>query len=153
MLTLAQYRLRNGRARRAGPLRNGTRRLENEEHAQSGLPAHLLRRASSGRSKERFVLRKLIGLEFRVIFRVIFFCRMLHFTAFGKHKVPYYAVKWGEKRLILCEKPAKWRAFYVLEQVTGLEPVISAWKANVFPLHYTCAYAIVIIAGEQNLHS
>ena len=25
-----------------------------------------------------------------------------------------------------------------LEQVTGLEPVISAWKANVLPLHYTC---------------
>ena len=28
--------------------------------------------------------------------------------------------------------------FISLEQVTGLEPVISAWKANVFPLHYTC---------------
>ena len=25
-----------------------------------------------------------------------------------------------------------------MEQVTGLEPVISAWKANVLPLHYTC---------------
>ena len=25
-----------------------------------------------------------------------------------------------------------------VEQVTGLEPVISAWKANVLPLHYTC---------------
>ena len=28
--------------------------------------------------------------------------------------------------------------FISLEQVTGLEPVISAWKANVLPLHYTC---------------
>ena len=28
-----------------------------------------------------------------------------------------------------------------MEQVTGLEPVISAWKANVLPLHYTCIRA------------
>ena len=77
-----------------------------------------------------------------MIFRVIFFCRMLHFTAFWKHKVPNNAVKWGEKCLILRKKPAKWRDFVVLEQVTGLEPVISAWKANVLPLHYTCLYAL-----------
>ncbi len=63
---------------------------------------------------------------------------MLHFTAFGKYKVPNKAVKWDEKCLILREKPAKWRVFVDLEQVTGLEPVISAWKANVLPLHYTC---------------
>ena len=68
---------------------------------------------------------------------------MLHFTAFWKHKVPNNAVKWGEKSLILRKKPAKWRDFVVLEQVTGLEPVISAWKANVLPLHYTCLYTIL----------
>ena len=36
------------------------------------------------------------------------------------------------------EKNARMGVFINLEQVTGLEPVISAWKANVFPLHYTC---------------
>ena len=25
-----------------------------------------------------------------------------------------------------------------MERVMGLEPTISAWKANVLPLHYTC---------------
>ena len=30
-----------------------------------------------------------------------------------------------------------------MEQVTGLEPVISAWKANVLPLHYTCLYGCI----------
>ena len=49
---------------------------------------------------------------------------MLHFTAFWKHKVPNNAVKWVEKCLILRKKPAKWRDFVVLEQVTGLELVI-----------------------------
>ena len=99
------------------------------------------------------MLCDIIVRQFRVIFRVIFFCRMLHFTAFWKHKVPNNAVKWGEKRLILRKKPAKWRDFVVLEQVTGLEPVISAWKANVLPLHYTCLYAIVFSNIEENLHS
>ena len=33
-----------------------------------------------------------------------------------------------------------------MEQVTGLEPVISAWKANVLPLHYTC----LIVNGAGN---
>ena len=36
------------------------------------------------------------------------------------------------------EKNARMGVFISLEQVTGLEPVISAWKANVLPLHYTC---------------
>ena len=78
---------------------------------------------------------------------------MLHFAAFGKHKVPYNAVMWGEKSLILREKPAKWRASFVLEQVTGLEPVISAWKANVFPLHYTCTDEVSWSLRKENLHS
>ena len=30
-----------------------------------------------------------------------------------------------------------------MEQVTGLEPVISAWKANVLPLHYTCLFGYI----------
>ena len=50
------------------------------------------------------------------------------------------------------KNPAIGRGF--LEQVTGLEPVISAWKANVFPLHYTCLR--MKLCGEpnkQNLHS
>ena len=34
-----------------------------------------------------------------------------------------------------------------LEQVTGLEPVISAWKANVFPLHYTCMRLCEVVGG------
>ena len=38
---------------------------------------------------------------------------------------------WGAFRLLQADR-------HKLEQVTGLEPVISAWKANVLPLHYTC---------------
>lgn len=38
----------------------------------------------------------------------------------------------------LKSKKADISLLFSLEQVTGLEPVISAWKANVFPLHYTC---------------
>ena len=33
-----------------------------------------------------------------------------------------------------------------MEQVTGLEPVISAWKANVLPLHYTCLFGFAVVA-------
>ena len=36
------------------------------------------------------------------------------------------------------ENDADPRALQCEKQVTGLEPVISAWKANVLPLHYTC---------------
>ena len=32
---------------------------------------------------------------------------------------------------------------FLVEQVTGLEPVISAWKANVLPLHYTCLFGYI----------
>ncbi len=67
---------------------------------------------------------------------------MLHFTAFLEHYLLNSTPKWGEISLILQEKPAKWRVFTVVEQVTGLEPVISAWKANVLPLHYTCLFVI-----------
>ena len=36
---------------------------------------------------------------------------------------------------------------FIVEQVTGLEPVISAWKANVFPLHYTCMRLCEVVGG------
>ena len=49
------------------------------------------------------------------------------------------------------KNPAIGRGF--LEQVTGLEPVISAWKANVFPLHYTCTDEVFWSLRKENLHS
>ena len=39
------------------------------------------------------------------------------------------------EKSVLCRST---KNAFSLEQVTGLEPVISAWKANVLPLHYTC---------------
>ena len=42
--------------------------------------------------------------------------------------------------------------FISLEQVTGLEPVISAWKANVLPLHYT-RMIFCFWCGRRDLNS
>ena len=34
------------------------------------------------------------------------------------------------------------RRFYLMEQVVGIEPTSSAWKAEVLPLNYTCIYKV-----------
>ena len=36
-----------------------------------------------------------------------------------------------------------------MERVMGLEPTISAWKANVLPLHYTRILSCENGAGEE----
>ena len=46
-------------------------------------------------------------------------------------------LKTNEIPIKKVRKNAQMGVFISLEQVTGLEPVISAWKANVLPLHYT----------------
>ena len=44
------------------------------------------------------------------------------------------ALPWAGKRI---KKAPHTGCFLMLERVKGLEPSISAWKANVLPLHYT----------------
>ena len=44
--------------------------------------------------------------------------------------------------LYLCSK--KFEHICYMEQVVGIEPTSSAWKAEVLPLNYTCDYEIVI---------
>ena len=34
--------------------------------------------------------------------------------------------------------------FFVLEQVTGIEPARPAWEAGVLPLNYTCIYTTIL---------
>ena len=47
-------------------------------------------------------------------------------------------LKTNEIPIKKVRKNAQMGVFISLERVMGLEPTISAWKANVFPLHYTC---------------
>ena len=51
------------------------------------------------------------------------------------------------------ENDADPRALQCEKQVTGLEPVISAWKANVFPLHYTCIQFHEVVGGSNKTKS
>jgi hypothetical protein len=45
----------------------------------------------------------------------------------------------GREMLKLASKmPLNWR--FALERVTGIEPALSAWEADVLPLNYTRAH-------------
>ena len=43
-----------------------------------------------------------------------------------------------EKPKLASETSLTWR--FVLERVTGIEPALSAWEADVLPLNYTRAH-------------
>lgn len=56
------------------------------------------------------------------------------------------ALPWAGKRI---KKAPHTGCFLMLERVKGLEPSISAWKANVLPLHYTRMLKKETGAGEE----
>ena len=59
------------------------------------------------------------------------------------------ALPWAGKRI---KKAPHTGCFLMLERVKGLEPSISAWKANVLPLHYT-RMIFCFWCGRRDLNS
>ena len=90
---------------------------------RSGLRADALRRLAYARR---------CGGSFRVNCR-----RSGKRGLFASEKAPLH--QWNRFFVRRTTKKAPhMRSLFVLEQVTGIEPALSAWEAEVLPLHHTC---------------